>query len=310
MNAAARLGLFGAGLVALFAVSALTASAVVPDEVAAAWNTTDREEQDMQDGDGMQDDENMQDGGEHSPSIGGLAASEGGFTLDALTAPPTPGESGTLSFRIVDAEGVPVEAYDVQHDKQLHLIVVRSDGTGFRHVHPELAADGTWSLPWTWDAAGSYRVYADFAASGADPVTLSSSVEVAGDYAPADPQPVRRAVVDGYQVRLAGDLVAGRASDLTLTVSRNGEPVPGLEPSLGAFGHLVALRQSDLGFVHVHPAGDEPQAGDVAGPDVTFATAVPTEGRYLLFFDFQVAGRVRSAPFVVDATAAAAGRTP
>jgi hypothetical protein len=29
-----------------------------------------------------------------------------------------------------------VTAYTPTHDKDLHLIVVRRDGTGFQHVHP------------------------------------------------------------------------------------------------------------------------------------------------------------------------------
>lgn len=85
-------------------------------------------------------------------------------------------------------------------------------------------------------------------------------------------------------------------------MSRDGEEVTGLEPYLGAYGHLVALRQGDLGYAHVHPEGDAPQASETAGPDVSFAASVPTPGRYLLYFDFQVEGVVHSVPFVVDTT--------
>ena len=38
-----------------------------------------------------------------------------------------------------------VTAYDVEHEKELHLIVVRRDFTGFQHVHPTLGDDGTWT---------------------------------------------------------------------------------------------------------------------------------------------------------------------
>ncbi len=43
----------------------------------------------------------------------------------------------------------------------MHLIVVRRDTTGFQHVHPEMAADGTWSVPLAVATAGSYRAFAD-----------------------------------------------------------------------------------------------------------------------------------------------------
>ena len=214
------------------------------------------------------------------------------------------GESGELRFRILDAAGSPVTAYEPQHEKDLHLIVVRSDGAWFRHVHPALdRASGTWSLPWTWGAAGSYRVFADFAASGADPVTLTRTVDVAGSFAPAHPETTATARVDGFEARITGDLVPGSASELTVTITRDGAPVTALQPYLGAFGHLVALREGDLAYLHVHPEGAEPSPGEVSGPDVRFGAQVPTVGRYLLYFDFQVDGVVHTAAFVRDAVA-------
>ena len=40
---------------------------------------------------------------------------------------------------------------------------------------------------------------------------------------------------------------------LTLTVTKDGQPVTDLQPYLGAYGHLVALRAGDLAYLHVHP---------------------------------------------------------
>src|SRR5699024_680787 len=84
----------------------------------------------------------------------------------------------------------------------------------------------------------------------------------------------------------------------------NGEPVTELEPYLGAFGHLVALRQGDLAYLHVHPHGEAPQAGETSGPQVPFEATAPTPGRYLLFFDCQVDGQVYTAPLVSETTSA------
>ena len=52
-----------------------------------------------------------------------------------------------MDFGILGPDGEPVTDYQVAHDKELHLIVVRRDLTGFQHVHPSRAADGTWSVP-------------------------------------------------------------------------------------------------------------------------------------------------------------------
>lgn len=316
MNAAARLGLFGLGLVAVFGVAAAASGAIAPEGIATEW-TTSQKGSDMQGHDTAQDHgttgstptpaEGAHGGhGAAEPAgLGGLSLSEGGFTLDAVAAPASVGENGTLSFRILDDHGQATTDYELEHDKELHLIVVRSDGAEYRHVHPERDAAGVWSIDWSWSAAGTYRVFADFTASGADGVTLSRTVQVTGDFAAVDPQPVRHAHVAGYDVHLDGDLAAGAASELTVSVSKAGAPVTTLEPYLGAFGHLVALRQGDLGYAHVHPEGEAPRAGDTSGPDVSFVATVPTAGRYLLYFDFQIDGAVHSVPFVVDTADAA-----
>jgi hypothetical protein len=108
------------------------------------------------------------------------------------------------------------------------------------------------------------------------------------------------ATVDGYQVDLAGSPLAGTSSELTLTVREDGEPVTDLDPYLGAAGHLVAIRASDLAYLHVHPLDD---ADDANGPRVRFATEVPSAGDYRLFFDFSHRGEVRTAAFTVHVAA-------
>ncbi|WP_341855214.1 hypothetical protein [Brachybacterium sp. GPGPB12] len=133
--------------------------------------------------------------------------------------------------------------YTTAHEKDLHLIAVRTDGAGFQHVHPELdTSTGTWSVPWTWDEAGTYRVYADFTPAGeeAEGITLTRAIEVAGDFTPVETEAQTTDEVDGYTVSLNGDLTAGTSSELTISVERDGQPVTTLEPYLGAFGHLVA----------------------------------------------------------------------
>ena len=89
----------------------------------------------------------------------------------------------------------------------------------------------------------------------------------------------RTATVDGYTVTLAGDLVAGEHSMLTLSVSKDGRPVTDLQPYLGAYGHLVALREGDLAYLHVHPGGEPGDGRTKPGPDIEFGAEVPSAGR-------------------------------
>jgi hypothetical protein len=229
---------------------------------------------------------------------GGLAVSAEGYTLRRLSGDPVAGRPGEFAFQIVDGEGAPVTGFQVSHDKRLHLIVARRDLTGFAHLHPVMAPDGTWRTPLRLAEAGQWRVFADFLPEGRDQqVILGVDVPVAGDYRPRPlPAPAVTAVVDGYRVDVRGDLVAGRISRLTLSVSRDGAPVTDLEPYLGAYGHLVALRAGDLGYLHVHPLDS---VG--AGPEIAFDVEVPTAGAYRMFLDFQHGGTVRTAAFTATA---------
>ena len=203
-----------------------------------------------------------------------------------------------MAFQLTGPDGRPVTDYTTAHDKDLHLIVVRSDGSRFRHVHPTLTGDGTWSMPWRWSAAGSYRVFADFvpAATG-ETLTLTSSLDVAGGL---DPVPVGKDTTidrtDGLTVRLDGTLHAGTESTLQFTVTRDGQPAT-LQPYLGAAGNLVALRVGDLAYLHVHPMADQ-----AARSQVAFMAQAPTPGRYLLYLDFQIDGQVHTATFTITAS--------
>jgi hypothetical protein len=240
---------------------------------------------------------------------GGLASSRGGYTLTATDSTLAPGALDTFSFRITGPDERPVTAFDVEHDKRMHLIVVRRDTTGFQHVHPEMDADGTWSVPLAVGPAGSYRAFADFTPTGGEATTLGVDLVAPGTFEPVTHVPSRTAQVDGYTVDLAGDLTAGQASPVTLTVSRNGVPVTDLQPYLGAYGHLVALREGDLAYLHVHPEGSPGDGTTPAGPRIEFVAEVPSAGTYRLFLNFQHDSVVRTAEFTLP-TDAAPGSAP
>lgn len=234
------------------------------------------------------------------PAGPGLDAQRAGYSLSPISAPTAAGQAGTLSFRITGPDGAAVTRYDDEHTKRLHLIIARDDTSQYRHVHPAMAADGTWSIPWTWPVGGGYRVFTDFTPTGGPgDLVLSRTVSVSGDTAAAPiPPPSPVANADSYQVRLTGALSTA-GSMLTFTISKDGAAVTDLDPYLGAYGHLVALRTSDLAYLHVHPLAGPP------GPTVTFHAEAPSAGQYRLFLNFSRGGAVHTAVFT--ATAAAGG---
>jgi hypothetical protein len=241
---------------------------------------------------------------------GGLASSANGYTFAPVRATLTPGVREEFAFRISGPDGAAVTTYDVEHDKRMHLIVVRRDTTGFQHVHPELGADGVWRVSLTLPAAGSYRAFADFKPSVGTATTLGVDLSAPGRYDPQNHEPTRVAQVDGYRVELAGDLTAGQSSRLLLRLYRDGQPVTDLQPYLAAYGHLVALREGNLAYLHVHPDGAPGDGRTAAGPEIVFYAEVPTAGSYRLFLDFQHAGVVRTAEFTVATAGNAAQPVP
>jgi hypothetical protein len=242
---------------------------------------------------------------------GGLQSTQDGYTLELSDSIATAQADVPLRFRILSATGAPVKRYVETHDKLLHLIVVRNDLAVFQHVHPTLDAEGTWTVPLNLARAGDYRVFADFMPSGGPALTLGANLHVAGRY---DPQPLPPAVataqVDGFTVKLNGTPKAGEASMLTLSVDRDGKPVDDLQPYLGAYGHLVAVRASDLAYLHVHPMGEPGNGTTTPGPDIVFHTTLPSTGAYRLFLDFQHGGVVRTAAFTVNVSEAAPATAP
>jgi hypothetical protein len=236
--------------------------------------------------------------GEHTEMaadpVRGLAVAEHGLRVVIEDPELRRGALERLRFRVVDERGATVRDFDVEHTKRMHLIVARRDLTSFQHLHPEIAADGTWSTPLRLDEAGSYRLFADFSHDG-EATTLASDLRVDGR-ASLQPLPAPRptAVSDGgYDVRLDGGAArAGEEAELRFTVTKDGRPVA-TEPYLGADGHLVALREGDLAFLHVHPT-------DAAGDTIGFEATFPTPGAYRLFLQFMVDGKVQTVAFTEE----------
>lgn len=315
MKAPARLGLYGLILVAVFTVSGFTANAVIDENTVQTWaeeTPGDHHESDQETDEGGHETSGSEhvDGshsghGEDASSLG-LGLAQDSYQLTEVTVPEATDAEGELSLVVSGPDGNPVTDFGIDHEQEMHLITVRADGQHFAHVHPERDEEGTWSIPWEWEAAGTYRVFADFVPEETDEgMTLSTTVQVGGDYDPVAAEPATETAVGGFEVAVTGDLVAGEASALTMTITRDGEPVTTLEPYLGAFGHLVALRDGDLAYLHVHPHGDAPELGENSGPEIVFEATAPTEGRYLLFLDFKVDGEVHTAPLVIDTASSA-----
>ncbi|WP_279582512.1 hypothetical protein [Fodinicola feengrottensis] len=218
----------------------------------------------------------------------GLAASADGFRLAIGKT------AGPLTFQILGTNGKPVTSFEVDQTKRMHFYLVRSDLTGFQHVHPEMAADGTWTANLATAAPGSYRAYASFLSAG-KALVLSQPVSVPGKAsAMVLPPPTTTTTVDGYTLTVdSPSLLAGMSHPLTVSVAREGKPVTDLQPYLDTYAHLTAFHAGDQAFAHLHPEGSV--QGDHGGPKLTFVAMLPKSGDWRLFVQFQTGGRLRTA---------------
>ncbi len=236
------------------------------------------------------------------PTGDGLSATASGFTFVPSARSLAADKPTAFAFQIRGGDGKPVTAFAEDQTKPMHFYLVRSDLTGFQHIHPTMAADGTWTAPLAALQPGSYRAYASFITKET-PLVLSGPVTVPG---PAATTPLPGAAtstqVDGYTLTVngsGGGLMANMTHALTVTVAKGGSPVTDLQPYLDTYAHLTAFHEGDLAFAHLHPQGSV--SGDHGGPTLTFEAVLPRAGNWRLFLQFQTAGTLHTAAITLNA---------
>lgn len=229
-------------------------------------------------------------GPEHiTPLVGdGTRATEFDYTLDRLSLPERAGVPGKVSFRI-SLDGRAVRDYVTQQTKNLHLYVVRTDLSVFRHLHPSIDSAGIWSAPVTLPQGGDYRVIAEFAARvdavSGEAVMLGRTGLVPNGRSSTTPAALQP---DSVTADIEGPLQLGPDGRLTVVIRHaDGGPVQ-LGSYLGTFGHVTAFERTSGRVAHLHPLG-EPSVGS-DGTRLTFHTEIMTPGDFLAFVQVRVDG--------------------
>lgn len=229
------------------------------------------------------------------------------YTLDLLANPahPKPGESVELTLLVRSrATKEPVTTFDLSHERMMHLIIVSKDLAHFAHEHPEVSANGKFTLRYAFPASGEYRLFADVAPHGAGAQVLMQPLIVTGASSGAETLKPNTNIEPTGGVRLAlqtelSKLVARRTLSLTFSVksASDGAPITDLEPYLGAMAHLILIHEDATTYVHSHPDESDPVNGHNGA--LTFLARFPKPGLYKGWVQFQRAGKVETALFVV-----------
>lgn len=214
------------------------------------------------------------------------------FRLGIETLPAAPRTDGTIALRlsaIHPRTGERVRRFDEIHEKLLHLFLLSEDRRFFAHEHPEPEGDGYFRLHVRLPLPGFYRLLADFYPAGATPQLVAAPLFVTGP-----PQPFEAPGTPNLQVRLRTEPerpLAGSKTMLFFDLS----PADGLEPWLGAWGHLMVAGEGAVDLLHLHPAWEPYQNS------VQFNVIFPQPGEYVLWGQFQRRGIVNTARFAVRA---------
>jgi hypothetical protein len=242
-------------------------------------------------------------GMDHMADGNGLSGNKDGYRLTSKNATLAAGKESAYRFTVTGPDGKSITDFAVDQTKRMHFYAIRSDLTGFQHIHPTMAADGTWTADLAALAPGSWRMFASFTPdSGAGKGTafvLSRTVTVPGAETKTPlPAAAKTAEVDGYTVTVKGEPMAGMAHPMTVTVTKDGKPVTDLQPYLDTYAHLTAFHEGDTAFAHLHP--QTKVNGDHGGPDLSFNAELPTSGNWRLFLQFQTGGKLHTAALTLN----------
>jgi hypothetical protein len=209
-----------------------------------------------------------------------------------------PEEPVILTLRVLDPRtGVPVTHFELVHERLMHLFLVSENLQFFLHDHPALREDGSFQIHLRLPFSGMYRLLADFYPKGSVPQLALETLFAMGRSAPA---------------RLVTSLEPSASENLTATLRMEPEqplagletrlfyslsPSTGLEPYLGAWGHMLVVSEDLIELLHVHPFLAD------GGATEQFNVIFPRAGLYRIWTQFQRQGVVNTVAFTVPVKA-------
>jgi len=219
------------------------------------------------------------------------------YPLKVRLTPPAiqPGQKIELQFQVFHPEtGEPVRQFNIVHEKLFHLFLVSHDLEYFSHEHPDLGPDSIFRLQTILPKPGVYRLLCDFYPQGGAPQMIPKTLATAGATTGGAIPPADLNAKNGenLQVELATEPEQPIAGKKTLLFFRL-KPAQGLEPYLGAWGHLLAASHDLIELIHTHPAIAN------GGPQVQFNLIFPREAVYRIWVQFQREGKVNTVAFTV-----------
>lgn len=224
----------------------------------------------------------------------GRAKTDPQWKIELQSQPKSPRAGEPAELRITvrhrDQPRLAHAAFDIAHEKRMHLIVVRKDLAFFAHLHPDMSESGVFALRYVFPSTGEYHLFADVAPAGAGSQVLMTKIKVGGRSIEPPPSDAR-----GVSIALPEGAPAGRTVRVVARVTGGS-----IEKYLGAMGHLFLIHGDGVTFVHSHP--DERESAGAPDGVVPFLARFPKPGRYRGWAQFQRHGALLTADLAVEAS--------
>jgi hypothetical protein len=184
-----------------------------------------------------------------------------------------------VTFRIETARH-----FEYVHERPVHFLIASEDLMEFAHIHPELTAEDSYQVSWTFAHGGRYRIWLDYSLPGEAPRVDPFDVTVAG--APRVTEEPAQSSSLCVKLNAAKPLRAG--VDIPITLSLSGE-TESLQPYLGAWAHVIVIGEHWRSFAHAHPVEQTPGFSFAH----THAIAGPAPGEIHIVTNFPWRGCIR-----------------
>ncbi len=243
-------------------------------------------------------------------------------SLDTGPAIITSGVPVTITVRIKDPGGRPLQGLAVSHERILHVLIIGRDMRSFAHIHPEDAGPVTgemlnnavFPVRFTFPKAGEYLVGVDFFA-GDEFYSRTFRLSVPGMQAMGGPKIdlATRKNFGNYRVTFTAspmNIKAGEETSLKYIIEKEEKPVTDLSPYLGAAMHLAIVSDDFNQYIHAHGTlPGEPHAHHdhmhvnppkAFGPEIDADVVFPVKGTYTIFSQVKHRDKVLLFDFMVN----------